>query len=55
MTDLNPNPDVTDLNLDPLHLDPPWPGGLVQDVLHQVADGLPLRQDLSQGLEKQIN
>ena len=38
------------LYLYPLDLDPPGPGGLVQDVLHQVADHLPLRQDLSQGL-----
>ena len=31
-------------------LDAPWPGGLVEDVLHDVADGLPLREDLGQRL-----
>ena len=40
------------LNLDPLHLHPPGPGGLVQDVLHEVANHLPLRQDLRQGLKR---
>ena len=33
-----------------MYLDAPWPGGLVQDVFHDVADGLSLREDLSQGL-----
>ena len=40
------------LNLNPLHLDPPGPGGLVEDVLHEVADHLPLGQDLRQCLQR---
>ena len=40
------------LNLDPLHLHPPGPGRLIQDVLHQVTDHLPLRQDLRQSLKR---
>ena len=40
------------LDLHPLDLDPPGPGGLVQDVLHQVADHLPLGQDLRQSLKR---
>jgi hypothetical protein len=43
------------LNLHPLHLDSPGPGGFVQDVLHKVTDGLPLRKDLSQGLESKYS
>ena len=38
------------LDLDSLDLDAPGSGGLVQDVLHDVADGLTLGQDLGQGL-----
>ena len=40
-------------HLDPLHLDPPGVGGLVQRGLHPVGDLLPLRQDLSQALRTQ--
>ncbi len=33
-----------------LHLDAPWIGGLVESLLHHVADGLTLRKDFSQVL-----
>ena len=46
--ELNWHPHV--LNFDPLYLDPPGSGGLVEDVLHDVADGLALGEDLGQGL-----
>ena len=37
-------------HLDPLDLDPPGVGGLVEGLLHDVADGLALREDLGQVL-----
>ena len=40
------------LDLHPLDLDPPGSGGLVEYVLHQVADHLPLREDLCQCLKR---
>ena len=34
------------LDLDPLHLDPPRLGGLVQELLHRAGDTLPVTEDL---------
>jgi hypothetical protein len=44
---------VKDLHLDPLHLDPPWIGCLVQRGLHVVGNLLPLRQDLGKTFRTQ--
>ena len=40
-------------HLDPLDLDAPGVGGLVEGLLHDVADGLPLGEDLGQVLRAQ--
>lgn len=37
-------------HLDPLDLDSPWVGGVVEGALHDVADGLALGEDLGQVL-----
>ena len=38
------------LDLHPLHLDAPRPRSLIDDLLHEVTDHLPLREDLGQSL-----
>ena len=40
-------------HLDPLDLDSPGVGGLVERLLHDVADCLPLREDLGEVLRPQ--
>ena len=40
-------------HFNPLDLDAPRVGGLVEGLLHDVADGLPLREDLGQVLRAQ--
>ena len=44
---------LPDLHLDPLDINPPGVGGLVQRGLHVVGDLLPLREDLGQTLGTQ--
>ena len=41
------------LDLDPLHLDPPGLGRLVQRGLHICGDGIPLRQNPTEGFSTQ--